>query len=306
MNTWQYENTMQKSMNTNQNKVQICMFVYNLEDELEDSINSACKASQGLDYHLYVMCNGCKDSSLDVAKRLAKNNPRIVPVHIEFGDKADTWNTFVYEVYDDDSIPVFIDGDLTFAEKSIYNIVDYYLKHDYLNAVSGFPWVGGRSAKAWRKSLIENHEFTGNINVLSPRFIGDVKDRNVKLPIGLIGEDSMLGFLTATNLVDGTDSPSDRIGICENAIFIYPKLYMFSTSNIRLYLRRRVRYAMRRLQQDAIVPKLKKEGIDAMPVYANAIFDSVPLECKWQGLETVFTLLAIRVIKRNLSKEDNH
>ena len=279
-------------------KIQICMFVYNLEKTLKQSIQSVIDASAGLDIEVYVMCNGCKDESFSIAKKYSETDHRVQAVELIFGDKSETWNQFVYHYYDDKSIPLFLDGDLTFEHKAIVNIANYYLAHPAYNSVSSMPWAGGRSSEEWRACLLKHHEFTGNLYLLNPEFVQRVKSANIRLPVGLIGDDSMLGFLTATNLVDGTDEPLKRRGVCEDAVFIYEKLSPFSLADLKLYWRRRVRYSMRKLQQDEIVSLLKQKGIEHMPERASDVFKSDKRYLTWRGLDTVFDFIAIRRLKQ--------
>jgi len=285
-------------------KVQICVMAYNLEDEIYDSLTSIIKASTALDIEIFVMVNGCKDNTLSESQKFASTNNRVNAIHIQLGDKSNAWNEFVYNHYDNNSIPVFLDGDLTFGDNAIDNIVNYYLSNPQLKAVSSFPWLGGRSGKTWRKSLLKNYEFTGNLYLLSPIFLNKIKSINVKLPVGLIGDDSMLGYLSATDVCSGTDSPQTRIGVCQEAIFYYPKLNYFKLDDIRLYLRRRVRYSFRKYQQNEIVKNLKKHGPSAMPEKAIDAFIKNPeaLTLHLNGLNTVFDWLAIRNMKQEVDK----
>ena len=71
-------------------KIQICMFVYNLEKTLKQSIQSVIEASAGLDIEVYVMCNGCKDGSFSIAKNYSLTDHRVQAVELTFGDKSET------------------------------------------------------------------------------------------------------------------------------------------------------------------------------------------------------------------------
>jgi len=285
-------------------KVQICVMAYNLEKEIYASLTSIVKASKSVEFDIYVMINGCKDKTLQECQKFANIDDRVKPIHIQLGDKSNAWNEFVYNYYDGSSIPVFLDGDLTFGDKAIDNIVNYYLNQPQLKAVSSFPWLGGRSSKIWRESLLENHEFTGNLYLLSPTFLNKIKSLKVKLPVGLIGDDSMLGYLSATDVCTNIDSPKTRIGVCQDAIFYYPKLNYLKLDDIRLYLRRRVRYSFRKYQQNEIVKNLKKHGPSVMPEKAIDAFVKNPeaLTLKYNGLNTLFDWIAIKNMKQDVDK----
>ncbi|NVK54898.1 MAG: glycosyltransferase family 2 protein [Alteromonadaceae bacterium] len=283
-------------------KVQICMFVYNLGTTLAESVQSVISACGDLNYELFIMCNGCEDASFNIAQKISKQNTAIKAINLTYGDKSETWNRFVYDYYDGSALPVFIDGDLTFANLAIYNIVEFHHEHPHYNSISGFPWGGGRHSTQWQERLLRDHEFTGNLYLLNTDFLHRLIAQKVKLPKGLIGDDSMLGFLTATNLCDGTDKPLERRGVCQSAVFQYERLNPLSYGDMKLYFRRRVRYATRAMQQNAIVPVLKRQGLSAMPEYANDIFRTELPGLRWKGLDTLFDYLARKKIRHELDE----
>lgn len=278
------------------------MFVYNLAESIDSSISSVLAAAKGLDFQLYVMCNGCRDKSYEVAIKSSQVDKRVKVYNLSIADKAATWNSFVYDYYDKISLRVFLDGDLTFEENAIINIAEYQYHHSEYNSVSGLPWAGGRESAMRRSLLLQRHEISGNLYTLSTRFLRKLITRNVKLPVGLIGDDSMLGYLAATDIESGTDEPIMRRGVCRGAIFVYERLSVFRIKHFKLYVRRKVRYAMRKLQQDAVVSKIKSRGLEAIPTNANDAFKGELAKLKFQGIDTIFTFFAIKQIKRHLNE----
>ena len=275
--------------------IQVCVFAYNLQSTIADSLNSLLTSCGEYPVQVYVMINGCRDHTLSVVSEFAKRYLNVYPIEITLGDKSNAWNTFVHQYYDGESIAVFADGDLTFAELAIAQLVDYHLNNPHFLAVSSFPCLKGRSAQAWRSALLREHQFTGNLYLLSPRYIQRIVANNVRLPTGLIGDDSMLGFLTATDLCSGKDTPLENIGVCTDAVFNYEPLNPWRWQDIKLYLRRRVRYSKRHMQQSNIVPKLKRDGLAVMPKYASQI-DTLPI--RWLSSNVLFDLIAARAIRK--------
>ncbi len=274
--------------------IQICVFAYNLENEIESNLSSLISSCKSYPAEIFVMVNGCKDRTFDKVVTFAKSHSSVIPVNIELGDKSNAWNTFVYDYHRQGAIAVFVDGDLTFSEGAVANIVDYFRDNRQYNSISGFPCEAGRSSKAWRTALLEEHQFTGNLYLLSSSFLDSIKEHEVRLPIGLIGDDSMLGYLSATSLCSGSDIPKERIGVCETAIFNYEPLNPLSLKDLRLYLRRRVRYSKRYFQQNEIVPRLKRSGVKAMPKQAYTI---EKMKIRWLSSNVLFDLLAFYDLK---------
>ncbi|WP_434362109.1 glycosyltransferase family 2 protein [Parasalinivibrio latis] len=274
--------------------VQVCVMAHNLEDCIQDSLRSLVQAYRPYPARVYVMINGCRDNTLQKVQALANELPGITPVNISLGDKANAWNTFVYEHFDGESIAVFADGDLTFEKAALANLITYFRAHPNYNAVSGYPYDGGRSAKDWQKQLLEKHLFTGGLYLMSPVFLERVRKQNIRLPRGLIGDDSMLGYLTACDLNPPEDDPMRNIGVCSGAVFRYDSLNPMSRRDIYTYLRRRVRYSMRHFQQSTIVPQLKQKGLSAMPATAQELPDITPGLIRWFSGNVVFDLIAYK------------
>lgn len=278
--------------------VQICIFAYNLETSITRCIENIIASSGKHSIELFIMINGCSDKTLQVVEALAIAKPNIHPVQIALGDKANAWNVFCYDHYDPKALAIFADGDLTFEKDAITNLIAYHLAHPQYNAISSFPCEHGRSSQQWRKDLLSQHQFTGALYLLAPHFIAKLIDNGVKLPIGLIGDDSMLGFLSATDICSGTDYPKQRIGVCTHAIFNYEPLNPFRWQDCKLYLRRRIRYSLRHFQQSCIVSKLKLQGITAMPRLAIEA-TNVPLNrIRWFSSNLVFDLIAKSMIDK--------
>ena len=73
-----------------------------------------------------------------------------------------------------------------------------------------------------------------------------------KLPIGLIGDDSLLSWVCGNNLSIKNSRNKDSFGHSINSLFYYERLVPNSIKKIRLYIRRLDRYSLRRLQQKCI------------------------------------------------------
>ena len=93
---------------------------------------------------------------------------------------------------------------------------------------------------------------SGNLFALSECFIKTVREKNFKLPVGLIGDDSLLAWVSSHNFkLSHGETAGFLIGV-ENAQFEYHRLTPTSWSNVKLYYRRLTRYSLRHLQQKCI------------------------------------------------------
>ncbi|OAN11363.1 hypothetical protein A3K86_20660 [Photobacterium jeanii] len=292
-------------------KVQVCVFAYNLENEIEGSILSIIESLGNYEAEVFIMANGCRDKTVEKARKVAQQHANVQVIEIPVGDKSNAWNVFTYQYYTKNAIPIYVDGDLELSDDAISNIIDYHFKYSQYNSISSFPWEHGRNALSWRKDLLEQHQFTGSLYLLAPSFIGKIIDINVRLPFGLIGDDSMLGYLAATDLKQNSDLPKERIGVCQDAIFKYESLKLLSFSDIKLYLRRRVRYSIRYMQQSSIVPQLKQHGLSYMPDNASYFEKDALPPIRWASSNFIFDLIANYTLtnKKNVINkrvEDSH
>lgn len=272
--------------------IQICVFAYNLEHSIKNNITSLIKSCAEYKPDIYVMVNGCHDNTLAIVSQLAKDHPNIHPINIKLGDKSNAWNTFVFQCYKPSSLAIFADGDLRFETNAVKNLIRHHLTLPQYNAISGFPCEHGRNSQQWRHDLLNEHQLAGTLYLLSPRFINKILEQNVRLPVGLIGDDSMLGYLSATDICSGTDLPKQQIGVCSNAIFIYDSLNPFCWHDCKLYLRRRLRYSLRYYQQLSIVSSLKQHGIEAMPELAIEGTIAPLSEIRWFSSNLIFDVIS--------------
>lgn len=284
------------------NNIQICVFAYNLEKTIKSNIINLINSCSEYTPDIYVMINGCRDNTFSIVSQIANDHPNIHPINIELGDKSNAWNTFIFQYYSKSSLAIFADGDLCFEENAINNLLDFHFRNPHYNAISSFPCDKGRSSQQWRYNLLREHQFTGALYLLSPRFIDKIIDQDVKLPVGLIGDDSMLGYLSATDICSGTDLPIQRIGVCTNAIFIYDSLNPLSWQDCKLYLRRRLRYSLRYFQQHSIVTNLKRSGIQAMPDLAIKETTAPLSKIRWFSSNLLFDVISKVIIDHQRSK----
>ncbi|KMV29147.1 hypothetical protein AB733_19325 [Photobacterium swingsii] len=279
-------------------KIQICVFAYNLEHEIEDSIRSIIRSLGNYQADIYIMVNGCKDNTENKVKSLAKEIPPVHMVKITLGDKSNAWNTFTHNYCHNDAIAIFVDGDVTLEGNAINNLINYHLSNVKYNAITGVPWSQSRSSKSNLEKIKKNADLAGNLYLLSPFFINKLKSSKIYLPIGLIGDDSMIAYLSATNLEQNDDKPKERTGYCIDAVFQYTPLSPLSIKDIKLYLRRRVRYSIRYMQQSSIVPILKAHGLSKMPTNANKVDKSTLPPIRWRTSNIIFDIIALRVLKQ--------
>ena len=98
----------------------------------------------------------------------------------------------------------------------------------------------GRDRDAWRQRMVENGTLAGNLYALRGRFVETVREREIRMPVGLIGEDFFVSWLVATdagNLADPGSAP--RCVFHPGALFSFRSLTPWRPRDYRIYLRRK-------------------------------------------------------------------
>lgn len=287
-------------------KIQICVFAYNLENIIDSSLDSIIKNLGIYEAEIIVIANGCKDNTIIKINDFIEKYSFVHCENIEMGDKANAWNVFTHKHYSEGAIAIYVDGDLSFSNNAIKNIIEHHLSEPNYNIITSVPWSRGRNSEYYREKIKNNYEVAGGLYLLSPTFMAALKNKSVRLPIGLIGDDSMIAYLAATNLEQNSDRPEGRIGHCFEAEFQYEPLNLSSITDIKLYFRRRVRYSIRYMQQSSIVPQLKVNGLQCMPSDARILPKKSLPPIRWTSSNLIFDIIAIQKLTTDNPTTKNH
>ena len=277
----------------------VAVFAYNEAEHIVRCLESIRAAADGHAIAAYVLINGCTDNTAEVVAEFAEHNTWVVPVNIDRGDKSNAWNVFVHDCAPADSdVYFFVDGDVRIAPHALPALAAGFAGPE-INAAAGVPG-SGRNRAAMIDAMKTEGGLSGNLYALSGSFVGRIRDQGVRLPVGFIGEDSLIGALSAWDL-DPVGQPWDRTrtATCEDARFMFDTLSPFNPADWRLYWRRRINYGVRDFQNKSLRNILKARGVQGMPAEAKALFpDRSALRPRWSGLNTLFLWLAARRLRR--------
>jgi hypothetical protein len=164
----------------------------------------------------------------------------------EIGDKANAWNFFIHELKIDADIFYFLDGDCQISRNALDNLEVCLSENIFANAAAALPSV--KVSPKFRAEMIKNGGLAGNLYALSKRFVENLRLNNVYLPVGFIGDDSLVGALAYWDLNTQGEWVKEKIITCSSADFCYTRLSLFSLADIRFYYRRKFRYSLRYIQ----------------------------------------------------------
>ncbi|WP_027707426.1 glycosyltransferase [Zooshikella ganghwensis] len=287
----------------------IAVFAYNesaritacLESIRVSIINSPCNALPEDSFQCFVLANGCSDNTAQVVAEYQKQYSWVNLVDIKEGDKSNAWNVFVHDVAAEAETYIFMDGDCEVVGDSLYQLYQYQKMHPNKNALAAIPMDIGRGTKQQIITMVTRGGLAGNLYALPHQFIKRVRTENIKLPIGTIGEDSLVGALACFDLDVTKGWDRTRIGVCEQARFTYEPMGWLSWREWKVYYRRKQRYSIRHWQNKMIKAILTTKGPHYLPGDVKDMYQHYLQEIKlsWRGLDTYFDMLAWRQINKD-------
>ena len=254
----------------------VCIFAHNEERLLPGCVAALDAAADGMPFTAHILENGSTDATAAVATALAAADPRLNLKQLDFGDKSNAWNFYVHSIAGNADAHIFIDGDVTPGPKSFRHLLDALETDERAYAAAALP-AAGRSQKDWSARTLTEKHINGNLYALSAEGIKNIRERNIYLPVGSVGEDGLLRYVLATDLKGGRDDSHDyRITVASDAWFDFDSL-QFSKEDLTLYRKRLQRYSKRHFQNKILYPILKNHGIEAMPETIDEIYTAQSL-----------------------------
>lgn len=287
--------------------VPIMVLAHNEERRIVACLDSIFASEPSPNVEVYVMANGCTDRTEDLTREYAKKRREVKLVSIALGDKCNAWNVFVHDVAGAAAAGrktyVFMDGDAKVVPGSLSALARGLARNPHAHAASAPP-ASGRSMEKDRRELIEGRHLVANLYALRGTYVEALRARGVRLPLGLEGDDGLLGALTKWNLDPKTNGfDSMRIEPCSDSGFTFESVSPWEWKEWRGYWRRLVRYGRRSYEFQLLSRKLKAEGIKALPVHIRELYvDSGTLRLGWQGFHTFPNLIALRELRKHAAR----
>jgi glycosyltransferase involved in cell wall biosynthesis len=287
--------------------VSFAVFAYNEEERIAASLDAIAACAQEARLVVHVLINGCTDGTERVVRGYAARGFELRPVVIERGDKANAWNHYTHLVAPEEAaIHVFTDGDMMIGKGSVAGFLACFDAHPDAHGCAGLP-SSGRSRDAFRDKLVREREMAGNLYALRGACLMEFRRRALRLPFGLFGEDGLVTTLVKWNLDTCGDRDDRRVIACAAATFAYRPLSPWRLGDLRIYRKRKMRYAVRQQQANMLYPLLFQQGVQAMPPHVIDLYraQAAAMELGWNGIDTWFDWLACRRIRRDIAADDS-
>jgi glycosyltransferase involved in cell wall biosynthesis len=226
--------------------VSVGVFAYNEEELIEGCLTSILAAADE-PVRVFVLINGCTDSTEQVVRRYAEGRPQIMPVTLPVADKANAWNEFIHRIAPESEIFFLVDGDMQIVPGSFAAVARCFAAHPAAMAVAGVP-SSGRTVVAFREMIVRDRVLAGNFYALRGSTVRKFRELGVRLPVGMVGEDGLVATLVTWNLDPKSEPDPRRIEPCLDAQWRFESFTPLRLKHWRLYKNRMLRYATRRLQ----------------------------------------------------------
>lgn len=260
-----------------------------------DSLQAA--ASRPPECH--VLANACSDRTEALVREYSAAHPNVHLVSIALGDKANAWNVFVHEVAPHGAPHCFfIDGDVRATPGALDAMAQALAQHPQANGVSALP-RSGRGVAAFRRDMLKDNGVAGNLYGLRGDFVERIRDRAIRMPVGTIGEDALMGAMLKWDLRGDVRWDDSKVVVAEAAGFEFDSVSPWLPREWKKYFRRRVRYSVRGYQNKMLGRAIQPAGFESLPQQVRDLYLRYPdlLRLGWRGLDTLFDWLAIRSIK---------
>ncbi|MCE2572199.1 glycosyltransferase family 2 protein [Motilimonas eburnea] len=271
----------------------VVIMAYNEADNIIACLTSVAANVQGLvatklnpfaQVECLVVANGCRDNTAELARQFSEQFARLKPsvqpwvkvFEIERGDKANAWNRAVHQYSKPSQYYVFLDGDCVAQPNAIAKLIDE-LNHDIkLNACSAVP---SATLSLYRQEMVNKGGIAGCLYALSGQFVQRIKQQKIKMPIGFIGDDSLVGALAHWDLDPlGNRWNKTLTKVCPQAQFNYPSTWWHAITDPRFYLNRYRRYSLRHFQNKLLSERLYVAGLKGIPERVEILYQDAPLE----------------------------
>lgn len=172
--------------------------------------------------------------------------------YVAYGNKAHTWNQYVATMWPQSSTAFFVDGYVQVQADNLQRLAESMERSDTALAASGFP-MSGRSSGEIQAEVNTHGGLHGNLFAIRQETMQALRDRNIRLPVGLYGFDTVLGgFLgfgldPAQHEWDMKGRVTTDAGVCW---FVRDKQW-WNIGDIRTQLKRILNNALRALVRKA-------------------------------------------------------
>lgn len=201
---------------------------------------------------------------------LALGNPAVRLWSIPLADKANAWNQYIHELWSGEEIVFFIDGYVRLNADAVELLGTAVTANPQALGGTGVPTMG-RSAKALRENMIVNTGYHGNFCCIKGSTIHQMRDKQIRLPLGLYRTDSLMGAFLCYALDPGSHIWEDyRIHVHPTASWQIDPAKWWRFKDLKAYVKRYFRQVRGRIENAAVAEHLANRRCSPAKLPATA------------------------------------
>ena len=145
----------------------LAVFAHNESGRILEALEHIAAATGGEEVEVWVLANGCTDSTCAEVRACAKILPSLWLAEIGVGDKANAWNVYIHELITPErareiEAHFFTDGDVMLGQAALLLLAAALNEVPSAKAAGGMP-AAGRDKVGWRGRMVENGMLAGNL-----------------------------------------------------------------------------------------------------------------------------------------------
>lgn len=280
------------------------IFAHNEAATIVNCLDSVLSQEAAHSAQIFVLVNGSQDTTESLVNEYSAVHPNVTLVTLAIADKANAWNHYIHRLSPDVPIHFFIDGDMLVMPNSFAALYRVLSTSSEARAAGALPTTG-RDRTGWSTRMMVLGRLPGGLYALKGDFVAELRERGVRIPVGLIGEDFFLSCLVKNQLTTrGLVQPSPRLIFAADAGFAFRPLSLVRPQDWLIYARRLVRYQVREHQLMMLLHYLETQPHEGLPPDVVMLYHrSAQLpRYRWRGRVTPFDMLAVRQIRRAARK----
>ena len=284
-------------------KWSVSVFARNERHHLPACIKAIARAIRGVNTHVSLILNGTSDDSSTVADALTRQLGLSIEIYdIEFGDKSNAFNQFVYSIRPKADVYFFVDGYAMVDEFAFIELNRSLEEHSQSNAAAALPSTG-RSASNIRVDMLKYGGLHGSLFALRRSFVDRLVMMELRLPIGLYRGDGLIGSFVAHDLDPQNPwRPFLAGNVVPTATWQTVPLSVWRWRDLVRHWHRLIRQGRGRLEHEAIKEIIYRNGYKALPVYADLMIlewiNKLPKYRRSKLIRDPFAMLAVWQIRR--------
>lgn len=226
-------------------------------DTLARCIGATLAACESRGAVIDVVVNGnaelAKSAAALVSTGTLRQGASVVRVwSIEVGDKAHAWNQYVHHIWPGSHIAYFVDGYVEVRRDAFAALSQRLADAPEALGVTGVPSAGRSAAKA-REYMIRHGGIQGNMHALRGEVMTEIRERGVRLPLGLYRTDSLVGALVLLKLTpESAKWEPRRMVVAADATWDIPDQSAITFRNVKAQFKRILRQAQGELENRAL------------------------------------------------------